>query len=600
MAHPQIGTTRNSARRAGNSLPPSTDVSFASSRLHFDDGCLMSVATLLRLQWPLFVCLIMLPSLTGCAGFRPLDGIPVDSVPPELNQSWRSAKSTVDLSLLRQNPPRAYHVDAGDVLGIYIEGVLGGGTASETPPVNFVQDDDALSSTGFPVHVRDDGTISLPSVDPIDIRGLTLAGVEKKIRKTYTEDHPILRPGQERILVSLQRPRTYRVLVIRQEAGARRNTSGSPDESIETEKRGTGRVVDLPAYRNDVLTALTMTGGLPGLDAENAVYILRRGNRRTTEKAPLPTPMQPIQRRQPQNIDIPDVPETRGPSLPSKSRQTSASVSRNIWKQVISRTQPAPDPQWWTSTSERAWPAPPLEAMPFPGEQNADEWSESEADFAAHDPEEEPWCSSSPQLASAANPMSYESYPVQWPGQTFARESTIHDSHVTRIPLRVGPGEHTKLSKEDIILRDGDVVFIESREKEFFYTGGLLGGGQHILPRDYDLDLLGALSIVQTGVNNNFSGATRAIGGVSTLNQDVTVGASSAIILRKMPEGGTIPIKVDLYAMMRKPCSQQIFIQPGDHIILQYSKKEACAAFFERHLLDGLVLGMSSAALFGR
>src|SRR5262249_60035794 len=40
-------------------------------------------------------------------------------------------------------------------------------------------------------------------------------------------------------------------------------------------RRGTGAVVDLPAYENDVLNALTRTGGLPGLDAMNEVVIQR-------------------------------------------------------------------------------------------------------------------------------------------------------------------------------------------------------------------------------------------------------------------------------------------------------------------------------------
>ena len=32
---------------------------------------------------------------------------------------------------------------------------------------------------------------------------------------------------------------------------------------------GTGQIIDLPAYQNDVLTALARTGGLPGTDAKN-------------------------------------------------------------------------------------------------------------------------------------------------------------------------------------------------------------------------------------------------------------------------------------------------------------------------------------------
>ena len=40
-------------------------------------------------------------------------------------------------------------------------------------------------------------------------------------------------------------------------------------------ERGTGHLVALPAYENDVLSALARTGGLPGLDAVNEVVIER-------------------------------------------------------------------------------------------------------------------------------------------------------------------------------------------------------------------------------------------------------------------------------------------------------------------------------------
>jgi hypothetical protein len=45
-------------------------------------------------------------------------------------------------------------------------------------------------------------------------------------------------------------------------------------------------VVDLPAYENDVLTALTETGGLPGFDAKNEISIERH-----SPEAPLPSGM---------------------------------------------------------------------------------------------------------------------------------------------------------------------------------------------------------------------------------------------------------------------------------------------------------------------
>ena len=41
----------------------------------------------------------------------------------------------------------------------------------------------------------------------------------------------------------------------------------------------------------------------------------------------------------------------------------------------------------------------------------------------------------------------------------------------------------------------GDIVFIETREREVYYTGGVLQGREIPLPRDYDLDVLAAISL---------------------------------------------------------------------------------------------------------
>jgi len=34
-----------------------------------------------------------------------------------------------------------------------------------------------------------------------------------------------------------------------------------------------------------------------------------------------------------------------------------------------------------------------------------------------------------------------------------------------------------------LVLNTGDVVFLEARETELFYTGGLLPAGEYVLPR---------------------------------------------------------------------------------------------------------------------
>lgn len=185
----------------------------------------------------------------------------------------------------------------------------------------------------------------------------------------------------------------------------------------------------------------------------------------------------------------------------------------------------------------------------------------------------------------------------QWGGQFDAWFG--RDTQIIRIPVRLTAGEVPQFTEQDVILQDGDIVFIESRETEIFYTGGLLGGGQYTLPRDYDLDVLGAVSIA-SGRVVAVSGATgNRIGGVSALNQDVSVGASDVVILRQIPDGGQIPIKVDLNKAIREP-QHRVRIMPGDYIILRYKPHEAVAAFIERNLLAGGIIGLAaSGSAFG-
>jgi hypothetical protein len=171
--------------------------------------------------------------------------------------------------------------------------------------------------------------------------------------------------------------------------------------------------------------------------------------------------------------------------------------------------------------------------------------------------------------------------------------ATIDGPGVIKIPVRLAEGEYPQISEEDVTLYDGDIVFIESRDSEVYYTGGLLGGGQYTLPRDYDLRVLEALSIAQSSAT---IGSSRSIGGVSALNQDVTISASKVVVLRTLADGSRVPIEVDLYRAKQDMTGREnIIVQPGDYIFLQYSRLEAIGAFFERHLLEGALLGVATA-----
>jgi len=385
----------------------------------------------------------------------------------------------IPLSYLRQPPPKEYLLGPRDVLGIYVEGVLG--QPDQNPPVT-VSEPTSLANLapaiGFPVPVRDDGTIPLPLVDPIPVQGLTVAQAERAIIDAFTVKKKVLVAGRQRIILTLIRPRTTRVLVVRQDnPGAATGTTGvaanyahaaigglSAPVSNSVTRRGTGMAIDLPAYENDVLTALTMTGGLPGFDAKNEVLIQR-------------------------NV----LPSSEGPAGGSDNSSGSAAADQS-------------------------------------------------------------------QAVGSAVTM--------------------------RIPLRLPKGQKPDFRPEDILLHEGDVVCIEARDAEVFYTGGYLPPGEHTLPRDYDLDVVKAISaiggpLVNGAVNaNNFTGSLIPDGLGFYSPKLVSV-------LRKTPRGGQVTIIVDLDRAMQDPC-QSLLIKPGDVVILQSTAGQAFGDYLTHVFSFGL------------
>lgn len=390
--------------------------------------------------------------LTGCANLRPIEGIPATRIPDALRGEKRADKIPIDFVRLRQDPPDVYLLGPRDVLGIYIEGILG--DREQLPPVHFPDTGNLPPAIGYPLPVREDGTLDLPLITkPLQVEGLTLVQAQDLIRRTYTIDNKILQPGKDRIIVTLIKPRTYQVVVIRQESGngptigGARATGASP-----ITKQGAGFTLDLRAYENDVLHALTATGGLPGLDAKNEVKIYR------------------------------------GVFKDAEERDRMAN-------QIVS----------------------------------------------SYDP-----CYCGPKC------------PIDQP-------------KVTKIPIRYTPGEEPEYRQEDIILKTGDIVVIEARDADYYYTGGLLGGGQYLLPRDYDLDVLGAIAIAGGPVGGQNTGRS------SLFNSNQGLGAlippSEAIVLRNLGNCGQIPLRVNLKKALLDP-RERVLIQPGDMVIVRYTPLE--------------------------
>ena len=402
-------------------------------------------------------------AFSGCAAItQPIDGVPANRLPPEFFAEPKNDLVPVDISLLSIEPPRDYQISGGDILGVYIEGVLPFNPPNqppEPPPVNFPDAESTLPpSIGFPIAVQDDGTLALPLIEPLDVEGLTLEQVRDAIRDTYIEED-ILRPEKARPIVTIIQERTYDVIVIREDGGGvNGNQLNNQNASAAflrggSDRSGSGGLVKLRAYQNDVLHALVETGGLPGLNAKNEVKILRA----------------------------------------SRADQRMRSQFMQQW------------------------------------------YAQQQATLL--DP-----CACPPELPE--------------------------DPSILKIPLRVKPGVVPSISELDVKLEDGDIVYIESRETEVFYTGGLLQGGEFPLPRDYDLDVLGAMALAGSGIQN-----TAVQGGISVGGGVAGVPPGVLYILRKTPCNGQVAIEVDLTQAINDP-RQRPLVQPGDTLILQYKCEE--------------------------
>src|SRR5207253_38572 len=121
--------------------------------------------------------------------------------------------------------------------------------------------------------------------------------------------------------------------------------------------------------------------------------------------------------------------------------------------------------------------------------------------------------------------------PNQVPAATACRGGPV-----TRIPLRTPHGQLPAMRPEDVVLHTGDVVFLEARDAELFYTGGLLPPGAHVLPRDHDLDVIEAIALVRGALFNGAFGGSNLSG---TLLQGGLGNPSPSLlaVVRRAPDG---------------------------------------------------------------
>jgi hypothetical protein len=140
------------------------------------------------------------------------------------------------------------------------------------------------------------------------------------------------------------------------------------------------------------------------------------------------------------------------------------------------------------------------------------------------------------------------------------------------------PGAPVPFRLEDVILHTGDVVFLEARDDELFYTGGLIPPGAYVLPRDHNLDVLQAITRVRGPLFNG------AFGGSNLAGNLIAPGIgdpspSLLVVLRRTPGGGQVPIVVDLRNAMRHP-EERLLVRAGDLLVLQEKPSEALARYF--------------------
>ena len=401
---------------------------------------------------------------SGCASLtNPVaNGVPVRRLPEHLlDGPTREDLRTVPLTALSMDAPESYLLGEGDVIGVFVDGVLplaGPDAPVPNPPVYFPSQIDPLGvglspSLGYPIPVRKEGNIQLPMIGAVNVDGKTIEDADQIIREAYIASG-ILPEGKERIIVTLMQPRSVRVKVFRQEVGGFA-TGGRGGVSTNAVKRGAGYVLHLRANENDVSSALVETGGLPGLDAYAGIYIFRKANG---------------------NRDL---------------------------DRHIAALEPGQDPM---------------------------EFIDADGIDVVH-------------------------IPTRWPLDA---------------PLPFDP--------EDVVLNDGDIVLVEARPIELFYTGGLLPAGEFVLPRDYDLDVLEAIALVQGPLLNGAFAGNNLAGAL--LQQGLGSPSPSLLtVVRQTPDGRQVPIKVDLNRALRDR-RERILVHPGDMLLLQQTPGEAIANYF--------------------
>ena len=130
------------------------------------------IAMRLRKQIPTTFAMALafvVAGLTGCqtSNCPELQTVPANQV-RNASCNISQQKDKINFLTLRRTPPEDYVLDAGDTLGVYIQGITG--DKDTPPPVHFPEDPSLQPALGYPVPIRDDGFISLPLIEPLRLQ----------------------------------------------------------------------------------------------------------------------------------------------------------------------------------------------------------------------------------------------------------------------------------------------------------------------------------------------------------------------------------------------------------------------------------------------
>lgn len=155
--------------------------------------------------------------------------------------------------------------------------------------------------------------------------------------------------------------------------------------------------------------------------------------------------------------------------------------------------------------------------------------------------------------------------------ENLAKKWQTEERQILRIPLRLQPHEPLPFDPSDVVLEDGDIVYLAPREIENFYTGGQLPGGKVPLPRDQDTDILEAIALV-----NGVTGGPSSQAGIFRTGPGNVYPPTQCLIVRKLPNGQQVRIRVDLNRALHD-VNERILIQPEDQVLLFFKPKELYA-----------------------